>query len=146
MIFRVVAIWTPAGARIADSSRMTLYRGGDQFAAESAYDLSTWLVAGARASGLRGAIACELRRDSDLLAAWCRTIGAPNPGAPAPARSPGYPAHDCGGPMVPGDIAGMPCGARQLVCVRCGVPVDATPEQQLRAQTAARAEREGRAA
>ena len=141
-LWKATATWVPRGARIADGKTVTLYTGRDEHEAHGAVEriapLLRWFIGD-------GIVLLDVTEDGEArVYAYAKpALAAP---VPAPSRSPGYPACACGSPMVPGDIAGgVVLGKRELFCVACGV-VRATPEQRLRAQTAAKAEREGRAA
>lgn len=137
--YLVKGTFTPRGARVADSWTLDVYCGdvgGD------ASDHEDWLLAWARESRGGGALLIETWEDGKRVAWINRTIQIDD--RPGIQPSGGYPAHDCGAPMVPPDVSGLrgaDAAQRHFFCLGCLVNVPASASDRMRAQVAASAER-----
>lgn len=139
----VSATWTPPGARMVDSLRLTLYTGDVGGMASDAED---WILAWARESTCGGSLLIETTEDGKPVA-WLNRSIQHGDALPGVQPTGGYPAHACGKPMVPADVVGagvkVPTGC--LFCLGCLRAVGAPAADRLRAQVAASVERKARA-
>lgn len=144
-LYTVKARWIQPGSRVADGLVQTLYFGRDGVTASEIEDAMHEWALDSTCGGVVVVTVYEGDKvvNEDSTSVPIGQLYAPikvTPGA-------GYPAHECGSPMVPGDVLGSMAKTKpdQLFCVGCCVPVDASPADRLRATTAASVERRARA-
>ncbi len=131
------ATYVPRGARVADGLTLELYSGPDEAPADRwldfLHEFASWSRCGGRVL---------LLKTEDKEVWWDTSIPCHAHDAEWHQPSGGYPSHGCGKPLVPGDIVGQALKPRELFCVGCYRAVEASPDERLRATTAASHERQ----
>lgn len=143
--YLVTATWTPRGGRAVDGLAQVIYDGDDEHdAVEAGNAIHDWRMA----STCGGVVLVEREDRSEVVYSSGAAVPWQTLLRDRPINRPtgGYPACECGAPLVPADMVGasVTVGQGELFCVGELRGRPASAADRLRAQGVAAAERRAR--